>query len=92
MLQVSGSEAEEGEGLDAAAQFPHKRSVWRIMLLVRMGVNFQVLSSCVCKTSKPSMMCDTGLSQQGTVQHQFKTVRNRPGHSHLSGSTNAKVL
>lgn len=58
MLQVSvgDSEAEEGEGLDAAAQFPHKRSVRRIFMpLVRMGVSFQTLSSYVCKTSKASM-------------------------------------
>lgn len=83
MLQVnvSDSEAEEGEGLDAAAQFPHRRSVRRIMPLVRMGVSFQTLSSCVCKTSKPNTMHDTGLSQQRTVQHQFKTVRNKPGYS-----------
>lgn len=58
MLQVGvgGSEAEEGEGLDAAAQFPHKSSVRRIFMpSVRMGVSFQTLSSYVCKISKPSM-------------------------------------
>lgn len=46
------------------------------MPLVRMAVTFQTLSSCVCKSSKPSTMCDTGLSQQGTAQHQFKTEIN----------------
>lgn len=53
LLQANISDLEaEGEGVDAAAQLLHRRSVSGVTPLVSLGTTFQSSGTYTCETSK----------------------------------------